>query len=85
MDGVQCPMTPTCSVYGEHAISEHSILGLLLTTDRLVFREVGDLGENYIRVFTKTSARYYDPLEDSLPVYFGGQDRPSLFQEDFSK
>lgn len=82
-DGPRCPLYPTCAYYAQKAMENHGILGLFMAVDRLLFREVGDLSEKYILVPARMSraARYYDPVEDSLPLF--DEKRPSLLREDF--
>ncbi len=76
-------MYPSCAAYAEKAIRRHSFLGFLLFIDRLFYREVGDLSSKYFVAPSRLSrhARYYDPVEDSLPLF--ENHRPSLFRESF--
>ncbi len=81
-DGPRCPMYPSCSSWGEHAIEEHGWAGLFLTVDRLFYREGGRLAEKYTVAPRRLSRhrRYYDPVEDSF-----GQSEPSLFSVEVSE
>ncbi|MBW7857200.1 MAG: membrane protein insertion efficiency factor YidD [Leptonema sp. (in: Bacteria)] len=80
-DGPRCPMYPSCATYGQKAIQEHGWLGFLLTVDRLVYRETGELYAKYSMIHFSDSnwPRYYDPLEDSL-----GESNPTLFSTDIN-
>ncbi|MCB1317531.1 MAG: membrane protein insertion efficiency factor YidD, partial [Leptospiraceae bacterium] len=80
-DGPRCPMYPSCAVYADTAIREHSIIGLLMFIDRLFFREFGRLETKYPiapRSWSE-SLRYYDPISESLPLW--SEDRPSLLMD----
>lgn len=74
-------MYPSCSAYGRDAITRYSMLGLLLTVDRILFREWGRLYQNFMVAPSNLShdLRYYDRVEDSIPG-----NRPSLYLEDFA-
>lgn len=81
IDGPSCPMYPSCAAYGEKAIRQEGILGLLLLADRLFYRETGNLMEKYVIApgYLSKEKRYYDPLTDSTP----GGPEASLLKEEF--
>jgi hypothetical protein len=81
IDGATCPMYPSCAAYGEKAMKQKGILGLLLLTDRMFYRETGNLIEKYMVApeHLSNEKRFYDPLSDST---FGGPGA-SLLKEDF--
>jgi len=83
MDGPRCPMYPSCAAYAEKAIRRHGLLGLMIFVDRLFYRESGRLQNRYMLAPRRYSRnrRFYDPLEDTLPLFRAK--RPSLLQEDF--
>lgn len=79
MNGSRCPLYPTCSEYAIKSYNKNKIIGILLTIERILIRERGDLSKKFIEVPYKLShdrQRYYDPLENSFS-------KPSFLTEDF--
>lgn len=79
INGSRCPLYPTCSEYAIKSYNNNKIFGFLLTLERLLIRERGDLSKKFIEVPQKLShdrQRYYDPLENSY-------ERPSFLKDDF--
>ncbi len=62
VDGLRCPMHPSCSQYAHQAISEKGAVGIMAVFDRLL-RCGRDL-DDYPLIFKKGSVFYYDP-----PIY----------------
>jgi hypothetical protein len=64
VDGDRCSMHPTCSLYGEEAISKHGpVLGLLLFVDRL-FHEWSETA-TAPKIQVHGVERFWDPLEEN--------------------
>ncbi len=64
IDGDRCPMIPSCSSFGIHAIKKHGLLlGIVMTTARLTHEQ----GEMAIapRIRTHDGFRFYDPVENN--------------------
>lgn len=81
IDGPSCPMYPSCSAYGERAVREDQLLGLLLLVDRLFYRETGNLARKYMVApsYLSDAMRFFDPYDDSP----GNRTGPSLLTEEF--
>ena len=64
VDGNRCPMYPTCSHYGEQALSKHgAIVGTWMFIDRL-FHEWSEMSVAP-KVQVHGVERYWDPLEEN--------------------
>lgn len=85
MDGPRCPMYPSCATYGDQAVREYGLWGLLMLVDRLFYREFGELRGRYRLAPARISStpRYLDPVEDAVPPYVLRE--PSLLQEDSTR
>ena len=87
-DGPRCQMYPTCSRYGDIAITKFSFFGFFLLIDRMFFREAsGNLSMKYMIIeFSEKnngySYRYFDPIEEVFPIL--KDSRPSLFKENLN-
>ena len=63
-DGNRCPMVPSCSSYGIHAINKHGFfLGAIMTAARLT-QERGEM-KIAPKVYINGTYRFYDPLENN--------------------
>lgn len=85
MDGPRCPLYPSCATYGDQAVREYGLWGLIMLVDRLFYREFGELRGRYRLAPARISAtpRYLDPVDDALPPYVLRE--PSLLQEDSTR
>jgi len=70
VDGDRCPMVPSCSAYGIHAIERH---GFLLGTIMVAARLTHERGEMMVSPTVRTAGgyRFYDPVE-SNDFWFAG-------------
>lgn len=56
-----CKMHPSCSVYSQHAITEHGVaIGVMMTADRLMHE--GGEQEHAPRIWVGDELRYHDPV-----------------------
>ncbi|MCB1191676.1 MAG: membrane protein insertion efficiency factor YidD [Leptospiraceae bacterium] len=82
-DGPKCPYYPSCSAYGKRAIRDHSLMGFLMTMDRLFFRESGSYHQKYFVTPKRLSEhiRFYNPVSDDIPIYM--EKHGSLYKDEF--
>lgn len=75
VDGDRCPMYPTCSQYGQQALSRHgAVVGLLMIVDRL-FHEWSETA-SAPQVVVHGVRRFWDPVEEN-DFWFATPERPA--------
>ena len=86
VDGPRCSLYPSCATYAKKAIEQHGYRGFLMALDRLIYRETGELYTKYFCTPRKLSKylRYYDPLDESLPLFASQKRELSFLKEDFN-
>jgi putative component of membrane protein insertase Oxa1/YidC/SpoIIIJ protein YidD len=63
-DGPRCLFYPTCSQFAGQAVKEHGLfIGVLMTIDRMVYRE-DPLSLQYY-IYDEEKDRYHDPVHHS--------------------
>lgn len=62
-DGPRCAHSPTCSLYGLHAVRRHRVLGFFLTTDRIWRQDRSSVLRPLPRDWRGEMVRHYDPLD----------------------
>jgi hypothetical protein len=60
-----CPSYPSCSSYGKQCIERHGFLGILMTIDRLYYRENNAMQYYYKLVDSPKGFKFFDPPENN--------------------
>jgi len=63
--GLNCPSFPSCSNFAFQSITKYGFWGVLMTVDRLYYRENDDMNSACAVILTPSGYRFYDPPENN--------------------
>lgn len=63
--GLRCPSYPSCSRFAVQALRRYGLWGVLMTIDRMYYREHDDMHAFHGVILTDDGYRFYDPPENN--------------------